>query len=195
MTGSAGKTFSGPQSGIIVWDDPELTVPITHAIFPVLAATHQVNRVAALAASAAEMIAYGEIYMAQIVRNAQALGAALHRRGIPILGAHKGYTTTHQVIADVRPFGGGLQVAQQLAGANIITNKNLIPADRPEDWDRPGGLRMGTIEITRLGMHEAEMEIIAGADPTPIRGLVGKLLREQTAIARKQVGVLRVARR
>ncbi len=22
MTGSAGKTFSGPQSGIIVWDDP-----------------------------------------------------------------------------------------------------------------------------------------------------------------------------
>ncbi len=65
------------------------------------------------------------------------------------------------MIADVRPFGGGLQVAQQLAGANIITNKNLIPADRPEDWDRPGGLRMGTIEITRLGMHEAEMEVIA----------------------------------
>jgi glycine hydroxymethyltransferase len=161
MTGSAGKTFSGPQSGIIVWDDPQLTVPFTHAIFPVLVATHQVNRVAALAASAAELLAFGQVYMAQIVRNAQALGAALHRRGIPILGAHKGYTTTHQVIADVRKFGGGLQVAQQLARANIITNKNLIPADRLEDWDRPGGLRMGTIEITRLGMHEAEMESIA----------------------------------
>ncbi|HLG74830.1 MAG TPA: serine hydroxymethyltransferase [Ktedonobacteraceae bacterium] len=161
MTGSAGKTFSGPQSGIIVWDDPNLTVPITHAIFPVLAATHQVNRVAALAASAAEMLAYGQLYMAQIVRNAQALGGALHRRGIPILGAHKGYTMTQQVIADVRQFGGGLEVAQQLARANIITNKNLIPADRPEHWDRPGGLRMGTIEITRLGMHEAEMETIA----------------------------------
>jgi len=65
------------------------------------------------------------------------------------------------VIADVRQFGGGLQVAQQLARANIITNKNLIPADRPEDWDRPGGLRMGTIEITRLGMGQAEMETIA----------------------------------
>jgi diaminohydroxyphosphoribosylaminopyrimidine deaminase/5-amino-6-(5-phosphoribosylamino)uracil reductase len=26
LTGSAGKTFSGPQSGMIVWDDPELTV-------------------------------------------------------------------------------------------------------------------------------------------------------------------------
>jgi glycine hydroxymethyltransferase len=161
MTGSAGKTFSGPQSGIIIWDDPDLTMPITHAIFPVLAATHQVNRVAALAVSAAEMLAYGHVYMAQIVRNAQALGAALTRHGIPILGAHKGYTTTQQVIADVRQFGGGLQVAQRLAEANIITNKNLIPADKPEDWDRPGGLRMGTIEVTRLGMGEADMDTIA----------------------------------
>jgi glycine hydroxymethyltransferase len=161
LTGSAGKTFSGPQSGIIVWDDPELTVPITDAIFPVLVATHQVNRVAALAVSAAEMLAFGEIYMRQIVRNAQALGAALHQRGIPILGAHKGYTRTQQVIADVRQFGGGLEVARQLARANIIANKNLIPDDKPEDWDRPSGLRMGTIEVTRLGMREKEMETIA----------------------------------
>ena len=162
VTGSAGKTFSGPQSGIMVWDDPRLTIPLTHAIFPVLAATHQVNRVAALAVSAAEMITYGQAYMAQIVRNAQALGAALAHRGIPILAAHKGYTTTHQVIADVRQFGGGLEVAQRLARANIITNKNLIPADKPEDWDHPGGLRIGTTEITRLGMRETEMETIAG---------------------------------
>ena len=162
MTGSAGKTFSGPQSGILVWDDPALTEPLTHAVFPVLAATHQVNRVAALAVSAAEMIAFGQAYMAQIVRNAQALGAALAARGVPMLGAHKGYTTTHQVIADVRQFGGGLEVAHRLARANIITNKNLIPSDRPEDWDRPGGLRIGTTEVTRLGMGEAEMEHIAG---------------------------------
>jgi len=161
LTGSAGKTFSGPQSGIIVWDDPELTMPITDAIFPVLVATHQVNRVAALAVSAAEMLAFGEVYMRQIVRNAQALGAALHRRGIPVLGAHKGYTKTQQVIADVRQFGGGLNVAQQLARANIIANKNLIPDDKPEDWDHPGGLRMGSIEVTRLGMREEDMEIIA----------------------------------
>jgi glycine hydroxymethyltransferase len=74
ITGSAGKTFSGPQSGIIVWDDPQLTEPFTTAIFPVLVATHQVNRVAALAVSAAEMLAFGNEYMSQIVRNAKALG-------------------------------------------------------------------------------------------------------------------------
>jgi glycine hydroxymethyltransferase len=161
LTGSAGKTFSGPQSGMIAWNDPALTVPLTHAIFPVLAATHQVNRVAALAVSAAEMLEFGKLYMAQIVANARALAAALDRRGIPMIGAHKGYTRTHQAIADVRAFGGGLEVAHRLARANIITNKNLLPNDQPADWDRPSGLRLGTIEVTRLGMREADMETIA----------------------------------
>jgi glycine hydroxymethyltransferase len=161
MTGSAGKTFSGPQSGILVWNDEELTEPLTTAIFPTMVATHQVNRVAGLAASAVDMLAYGRPYMEQIVRNAQTLGAALHRRGVPILGAHKGFTTTHQVIADVREWGGGLAVADRLARANIITNKNLIPSDKPSDWDRPSGLRMGTTEVTRLGMREPEIEQIA----------------------------------
>jgi glycine hydroxymethyltransferase len=161
MTGSAGKTFSGPQSGIIAWDDPDLTEPLTTAIFPVLVATHQVNRVAALAVSAAEMIAFGKEYMSQIVRNAQVLGAGLEKRGFTVLGAHKGYTTTHQVIADVKEQGGGLEVAHTLARANLVTNKNLLPDDKPEDWDRPGGLRMGTIEVTRLGMRENDMDQIA----------------------------------
>ena len=162
LTGSAGKTFSGPQSGMIMWNDPALTKPLTEAIFPVLAATHQVNRVAALAVSAAEMLAYGEKYMAQIVANAQALAKALEGRGIPMLAAERGYTRTHQAIADVSSFGGGLEVAHRLAQANIITNKNLIPGDKPEDWDRPSGLRIGTIELTRLGLMEEDMEIVAG---------------------------------
>ncbi len=161
MTGSAGKTFSGPQSGIIVWDDPGLTKPVTDAVFPLWAATHQVNRVAALALSAAEMLEFGAAYMAQIVSNARALGQALHERGLSLLAAHKGFTTTHQVIADVRAFGGGYQAARALERANIIVNKNLIPADKPEDWDLPGGIRIGTIEVTRLGMKQAEMAAIA----------------------------------
>jgi glycine hydroxymethyltransferase len=130
-------------------------------VFPALAATHQVNRVAALAAAAAELLEFGPAYMAKIVANAQDLADALHTRGIPVLGAHKGYTRTHQVIADVRGFGGGLDVAHRLARANIITNKNLLPDDRPSDWDHPSGLRIGTTEVTRLGMGSDEMRAIA----------------------------------
>ncbi|KAB2867523.1 MAG: aminotransferase class I/II-fold pyridoxal phosphate-dependent enzyme [Anaerolineae bacterium] len=178
LTGSAGKTFSGPQSGMMMWNDPSLTQPLTEAIFPVLVATHQVNRVAALAVAAAEMLEFGRDYMAQIVKNAQTLGRALDSRGIPVLAAHRGYTRTHQVIANVRQFGGGLEVAHRLAEANIISNKNLIPGDTPADWDRPSGLRMGTIEVTRLGMMEKDMETIAefmarvlvnGEDPQSVR--------------------------
>ncbi|MEZ5924499.1 MAG: serine hydroxymethyltransferase [Hyphomicrobiaceae bacterium] len=161
MTGSAGKTFSGPQSGIIVWDDPDLTLPVTTAVFPVWAATHQVNRVAALALATAEAVAYGEPFMAQIVRNAKALAQALQERGIPMLGAHKGFTETQQAIADVRQYGRGLANAQKLERAAIIVNKNLVPTDKPEDWDYPGGLRIGTIEVTRYGMKETEMRAIA----------------------------------
>jgi glycine hydroxymethyltransferase len=146
---------------MIMWNDPKLTEPLTEAIFPVLVATHQVNRVAALAVSAAEMIEYGRVYMAQIVKNSQALAKALDERGIPMLGADRGYSQSHQVIANVKQFGGGLEVAHRLAEANIITNKNLIPGDGPEDWDRPSGLRIGTIEITRLGMREEDMATIA----------------------------------
>jgi len=161
LTGSAGKTFSGPQSGVIVWNDPALTEPLTDAIFPTLAATHQVNRVAALAAAAAEFLAFGRAYMARIVANAQALAGALHERGVPMLAAPKGFTRTHQAIADVGAFGGGDAVASRLAEANIITNKNLIPSDGPADWDHPGGLRIGSTEVTRWGMKEPEMARIA----------------------------------
>ena len=175
LTGSAGKTFSGPQSGVIVWDDPSLTVPLTDAIFPTLAATHQVNRVAALAAAAAEFLAFGPAYMAQVVANAQALAAALHEQGIPMLGAHKGFTRTHQAIADVREFGGGEAVAWRLEAANLIANKNLIPTDTPADWDHPGGLRLGTTEVTRWGMREPEMARIAD--------LVADVLHDRRPIA------------
>ena len=161
MTGSAGKTFSGPQSGVIVWDDPTITEHVTTAVFPVWAATHQVNRVAALALATAEALAFGPVYMAQIVRNAQALAKGLQDRGIPMLGSTKGFTRSHQVIADVGRYGRGLAAAQKLERANIIVNKNLLPSDKPEDWDYPSGLRIGTIEATRLGMRELEMDSIA----------------------------------
>ena len=100
--------------------------------------------------------------MAQIVENAQALAEALHGQGIPVWGADRGFTRTHQVIVDARPFGGGLKAARLLEAANIITNKNLLPVDQASDWDRPSGLRLGTTEVTRYGMRAPEMRRIAG---------------------------------
>jgi glycine hydroxymethyltransferase len=107
LTGSGGKTFSGPQSGIIGWNDERLSQPIVETIFPVLTGSHQLNRVAAVAVAAAEMRTYGEEYMGRVVANAQALARALHERGMPVVAAHLGFTQTHQVLVDVRQWGGG----------------------------------------------------------------------------------------
>jgi glycine hydroxymethyltransferase len=74
------------------------------------------------------MLAFGEIYMAQIVSNARALASALSRRGLSVLGKSRGYTSTHQAIVDFSSLGGGRDAAQNLALADIIMNKNLLPA-------------------------------------------------------------------
>lgn len=157
LTGSGGKTFSGPQGGIIAWNDQALSQSIIETIFPVLTGSHQLNRVAALAVAAAEMRTFGTAYMTQVVDNAQALAEALHQRGFPVAAEHLGFTSTHQVLVDVRRWGGGMAVVQLLEQANIMVNKILLPSE----VDNPGGIRLGTVEVTRYGMRLAEMHAIA----------------------------------
>jgi len=161
LTGSGGKTFSGPQSGIIVWNDERLTRPIVNAIFPVLTGSHQINRVAALAVATAEMLEFGPDYMRRTVANAAALAAAMAEAGFDVFAGHRGYTRTHQVIVDVRAIGSGMDVAHLLERANIVVNKMLLPSDPDTPDAEPSGIRIGTVEVTRLGMREEHMSTIA----------------------------------
>jgi len=50
-----------------------------------------------------------------------------------------------------------------LEKANIIVNRQLIPGDikAKRHYMHPGGIRLGTSEVTRLGMKESEMKQIA----------------------------------
>ena len=161
LTGSGGKTFSGPQSGIIAWNDEALSRPIVSTIFPVLTGSHQINRVAALAVATAEMLEYGAQYMYQTVANAVALASALAAEGFDVFAADRGYTSTHQIIVDVRAVGPGIEVAQSLERANIMVNKMLLPSDPDTPDAEPSGIRLGTVEVTRLGMREEHMACIA----------------------------------
>jgi glycine hydroxymethyltransferase len=54
-----------------------------------------------------------------------------------------------------------LAVAPGVAWAHIVTNNDRRPRDTPQDGDRPHGLRMGTIEVTRWGLRAPEMAISA----------------------------------
>ena len=104
---------------------------------------------------------FGEAYADQIVRNAKKLAEALYERGFKVLAEHLGFTRSHQVLIDVRSLGGGAKAAELLEEANIIVNKNLLPYDPPDAIKDPSGLRIGVQEMTRFGMRESDMEVIA----------------------------------
>ena len=73
--------------------------------------------------------------------------------------------------------------------ANIIVNRQLIPGDlkAKRHYMHPGGIRLGTSEITRLGMKESEMKevasmikdvVIGGKDPSEMTDKVTKFRKE-----------------
>ena len=161
LTGSTHKTLPGPQHGILLSDseDEKFLKRLQRAVFPGVVSNHHLHAMAALGVTLAEFLAFGRDYAAQIVRNAKALAQALHERGIKVLAEKHGFTESHALALDVAAFGGGAKVATDLEKAHIITNKNLLP------WDtspvRPSGIRLGTQELTRLGMKEAQMREVA----------------------------------
>ncbi len=158
---SAHKTFPGPQGGMIFGNCDEHYRKIKPKIFPALVSNHHLHRLPALAVTMAEMIEFGEDYAKQVVKNAQALAGALCEYGIDVLAENKGFTKSHQVIADVRKCGGGAWCAESLEGANVILNKNLLPWDDVKNSSNPSGIRIGTAEMTHFGMKESDMKHVA----------------------------------
>lgn len=161
LTGSGGKTFSGPQSGMIMWNDPSLTKNIVYNIFPVFTGSHQINRVFALAVSCLELSEYGAAYMTAVTKNAKLLAFELDNLGLDVFGKNKGFTDTHQILVDVKKYGSGHEISEKLASANIMTNKMLTPYDKDTADAVPTGIRIGTSEITRYGISAQDLKSIA----------------------------------
>ncbi len=164
LTFSTHKTLPGPQGGCIAAHE-EFADRIKRGVFPALHSNHHLHHVAAKAVAMAEMIAFGKEYSKQIIKNAQALGSALMEEGFKVLAEHKGFTKSHVLLIEVAntPLQNGRVVEEKLEEANIIINRNLLPWDKRfgRDYIRPGGIRLGTSEVTRLGMKEGEMSQIA----------------------------------
>ncbi|HEV2317816.1 MAG TPA: serine hydroxymethyltransferase [Thermoplasmata archaeon] len=161
LSGSTHKTLPGPQHGILLGEtrDADVQKRLASAAFPGVTSNHHLHAMAALAVSLAEQIAFGQEYARQIVANARALGQALHERGFDVLAPDLGFTASHTIAVRVAREGGGEAVAKRLAAAGIITNKNLLPGDTSSK--HPQGVRLGTPEVTRVGMREKEMVRIA----------------------------------
>jgi glycine hydroxymethyltransferase len=158
VTFTTHKTLRGPRAGAIVCRE-QYGAAIDKAVFPGLQGGPLMHVIAGKAVAFHEAMqpAFRD-YAAQIVRNAQALAAALASEGFEIVS---GGTDNHLMLVDLRPFGVTGKVAQEaLDLAGITTNKNTIPND-PEKPFVTSGLRLGTASTTTAGMGEPEMVEIA----------------------------------
>ncbi len=165
MSGSTHKTLPGPQGGMIVSDhkgeteqDKSFLRKLSFGVFPGVTSSYHLHHVAAKAIAYAEHLEFGEAYAKQTINNAQRLAQSLYEQGFKVFGEKLGFTKSHQVLVSIGP-GKGKDAAKKLNDAGIVTNMNTIPGDT--DPMNPSGLRLGTPELTRIGMKENEMDEVA----------------------------------
>jgi glycine hydroxymethyltransferase len=87
---------------------------------------------------------------------------------VPVEAKEFGYTRSHQIAVNVFAFGGGVKAALALEASDIICNYNMLPGDT--DAQNPSGLRIGTPEMTRFGMKEADFAVLGELMAAAIKG-------------------------
>lgn len=157
VTSSTGKSLQAPDHGLCLFNDGNLEPRIQEAVQPLLTSNTHPHELAALGIALAELQQFGGAYADQVIRNARALALALHQRGVEVLYADLGYTSSHTLLVR-HPGARGAVV--DLDAAGVSTNACALPWDL---LDQATGLRLGTQVVTRRGMAEAEMERIAEA--------------------------------
>ena len=188
MTMSTHKTLFGPQGGLVLGFNRH-EESIKKAMFPGLTSSHHIHHMAGKAVAFAEALEFGKDYAAQTINNAKTLASELNNVGFKVLGEKRGYTESHQTVVNVLDYGDGGTIEANLEKANIIVNRQLIPGDLKANrhYMHPGGIRLGTSEITRLGMKESEMKEIASMikdvvidkkEPSEMKGKIAEFRKE-----------------
>ncbi len=154
VTTTTHKTLRGPRGGLILCRDEELGKKFDKAVFPGTQGGPLEHVIAAKA------VAFGEAlrpefktYAAQVIANAQAMGAQLQARGLKLVS---GGTDNHLVLVDLRSIEMTGKEADRLLGEiNITANKNTVPFD-PQSPFVTSGIRLGSPAMTTRGMGAAE---------------------------------------
>jgi len=150
LIGSTHKSFPGPQGGVILTDDMNKYELLSSAVDLDLEKgirlvdNNHPNRIAALGIAALEFLEFGEGYAQQIVKNSKALASSLDRNGVPVRFKSQGFTESHQVLIGVSD-SEGVAIKNRAEKYGLMVDSEL---------------RLGTSEITRLGMKELEAKEI-----------------------------------
>lgn len=174
VTSTTHKTLRGPRGGVILlgndFENPfgektpkgetkMMSAVLDGAVFPGTQGGPLEHVIAAKA------IAFGEAltpefktYQQQVIKNAQALAAAMVAKGYGIIS---GGTDNHLMLIDLRSKNvSGKQAENALVKADITCNKNMVPFDDKSPFVT-SGIRLGTPAVTTRGMKEKDMDQIA----------------------------------
>jgi glycine hydroxymethyltransferase len=170
VTTTTHKTLRGPRGGLILCK-AEHAKAIDSAMFPGGQGGPLMHVIAAKA------ICFGEAlkpefkaYAEQVVKNSQALAAAMIGRGYKLIS---GGSDNHLFLVDLRENLPDLtaKVAQEtLDRAHITCNKNTVPFETRSPF-KASGIRLGTPAVTSRGLNEADMELIAECIDTVLKAI------------------------
>ena len=171
VTSTTHKTLRGPRGGIIMlrhdfenpWGikDPKgnlrtMSQLLDLAVFPGTQGGPLEHVIAAKAVAFGEIVSDNfKAYGKQIIANAQAMAAALVKRGYDLIS---GGTDNHLMLIDLRNKNlTGKKAQETLDKAHITLNKNAVPFDDKSPFVT-SGIRVGVPAITTRGMKEQHME-------------------------------------
>jgi glycine hydroxymethyltransferase len=184
MTMSTYKSLGGPAGGLIVTNEADIAEALDHIAFPGMTANFDAAKSAALAISLLDWRDHGAGYAKAMVDLAQALAGALASRGLPVFGANRGMTQSHQFAIEAAAFGGGQAASKTLRKAGFLACGIGLPI-APVAGDL-NGLRIGTPELVRRGVTPADAPVLADLIAEGLRGNDPAALAPRTAALRKK---------
>jgi glycine hydroxymethyltransferase len=168
VTTTTHKTLRGPRGGLILCQ-AGVAKDVDKLLFPGVQGGPLMHVVAAKAVALKEALQPEfKSYQSQVLKNAQALAAALTGEGWRLVS---GGTDNHLMLVDVFARGITGKVAEAaLDKAGITVNKNTIPFDTNSPMVA-SGIRIGTPALTTRGMKEKEMQVIGGLIARALEGV------------------------
>ena len=169
VTTTTHKSLRGPRSGVILWNDPELSKPINMAVFPGMQGGPLMHIVAAKAVAFAEALRPDfKVYASAVVDNARALAASLEENGLRVVS---GGTDNHSMLVDLTAKDvTGKDAEKSLDRAWLTCNKNGIPYDTRSPFVT-SGVRLGTPAGTTRGFGTDEFRTIGKLIAEVVDGL------------------------
>lgn len=182
MTMSTYKSLGGPAGGLIVTREPWVAQALDRIAYPGMTANFDAGKTAALAFTLLDWRDFGPAYAQGMVDLAQALARELGAQGLPVFGAERGATRSHQFAIAAAGFGGGQAASRKLRQAGFLACGIGLPI--AEIAGDVNGLRIGTPELVRRGVTPADAPALAALIAEGLRANRPETVAPRTAALR-----------